>query len=237
MRTRRCTPVSGLEKAVRVQSLDLEHRALDARLFALAQVEDLDGVALSLGPARVHAHEHLRPVLRFGAAGAGADLELRVAKVVGPRQQRPKLGTPRARRRSLRLRARPPPTSRRSGSAASISSSSQRALHAPTERVERLDPALQRLDLLDDRLRALSWSFQKPGAAIRSSSCVSASRLRSRSKIPPQLERADLGVLRSCRARSVSAIVCLSGNMTRAVLHGGGRLDCHCVAWKIAASG
>ena len=41
-----------------------------------------------LGPARVHAHEHLRPVLRFGAAGAGADLELRVAEIIGTAQER-----------------------------------------------------------------------------------------------------------------------------------------------------
>ena len=45
-------------------------------------------VAFPLGPPRVHAHEHLRPVLRLGAARAGADLELRVAEVVRTGQQR-----------------------------------------------------------------------------------------------------------------------------------------------------
>ena len=42
MRTSRWTPDLRLQKAKRVVALDLEHGALDARLFALAQVEDLD---------------------------------------------------------------------------------------------------------------------------------------------------------------------------------------------------
>ena len=81
----------GAEKAERVLALDLEHRALDSRFFALAQVEDLDRVAFSLRPARVHPHEHLRPILRFGATGAGADLDLRVAEIVRSAEQRTQL--------------------------------------------------------------------------------------------------------------------------------------------------
>src|SRR3546814_18271245 len=34
-----------------------------------------------LGPANVHAQQHLRPVLRLGAAGAGVDLEVAVVGV------------------------------------------------------------------------------------------------------------------------------------------------------------
>ena len=78
----------GFEKAERVRPLDLEHRPLDAGFLALTHVEDLDLEALSLGPARVHAHEHVRPVLRLGTAGARADLQLRVATVIRPIQQR-----------------------------------------------------------------------------------------------------------------------------------------------------
>ena len=56
-------------------------------------------------------------------------------------------------------------------------------------------------------VRALSWSFQKPADAIRSSSCVSVSRLRSRSKIPPQLEQPTLGVSEPTRALGFSHVV------------------------------
>ena len=47
--------------------------------------------AAPLRPPRVHPHEHLRPILRFGAAGAGADLDLRVAEIILAREQRPQL--------------------------------------------------------------------------------------------------------------------------------------------------
>src|ERR1051325_1400768 len=78
-----------LEESVGVHALDLEHGTLDARFFALAHVEDLDAVPFALGPSGVHAHQHLRPVLRLGAAGTGADLDLRVAEIILPGQQRP----------------------------------------------------------------------------------------------------------------------------------------------------
>src|SRR5437868_15504584 len=79
----------GLQESERVLTLDLEHGTLDARLFALAHVEDLDLEALPLRPARVHAHEHLGPVLSFGAARTRCDLELHVARIIGAAQQRP----------------------------------------------------------------------------------------------------------------------------------------------------
>src|SRR5450432_4098858 len=71
------------QKSVRVFALDLEHRALDPRLFALAHIEHLDREAAALCPARVHAQQHRGPVLRLGATGAGADLYHRVAMIVG----------------------------------------------------------------------------------------------------------------------------------------------------------
>ena len=50
------------------------------------QVEHADLEAVPLRPAHVHPHQHLGPVLRLGAAGAGMDGEQRVARVVGPLQ-------------------------------------------------------------------------------------------------------------------------------------------------------
>ena len=46
------------------------------------EVEHLGAEAAALGPAQVHAQQHLRPVLRLGAAGARVDGEDGVAVVV-----------------------------------------------------------------------------------------------------------------------------------------------------------
>ena len=43
--------------------------------------EQLDLVAVLLGPARVHAQQHAGPVLALGAAGAGMDFEIGVVGV------------------------------------------------------------------------------------------------------------------------------------------------------------
>ena len=76
------------EESERVQPLDLDHRALDTGLLAVALIEHLDGVALSLRPSLVHSHQHRCPVLGFGASRSCADLELRVAEVIGSGEQR-----------------------------------------------------------------------------------------------------------------------------------------------------
>ena len=48
----------------------------------------LDLVAVALGPARVHAQQHLGPILALGAAGAGVDFEIGVVGVGLAREQR-----------------------------------------------------------------------------------------------------------------------------------------------------
>ena len=58
-----------LAKGVLAQ--DGEGGGLDAGLFAVLVVVDFGLEALLLGPAQIHAHEHLSPVLAFSAAGAG----------------------------------------------------------------------------------------------------------------------------------------------------------------------
>ena len=52
--------------------------------FARQHVGDLHLPAARLGPALIHAHEHVRPVARLGAAGPGVDAEDAVALVVRP---------------------------------------------------------------------------------------------------------------------------------------------------------
>ena len=49
--------------------------------LALALLQQLHLVAVLLGPAHIHAHQHLGPVLRLGAAGAGVDLDIGVVGV------------------------------------------------------------------------------------------------------------------------------------------------------------
>ena len=70
MRTSRCTPDSGLQPAIGVLALDQNRRRFDAGLFALALFEIIDLVAATLRPARIHAQQHLGPILALGAARA-----------------------------------------------------------------------------------------------------------------------------------------------------------------------
>ncbi len=78
----------GAQIAVGVAPTDFERGAFDARLFALGLVNDLGVVLAALGPAQVHAHQHLGPILRLGAAGAGIDVDDGVAVVVRARHHR-----------------------------------------------------------------------------------------------------------------------------------------------------
>ena len=93
-----------LEPAIGVRPLDLEGARLDARLLARALLQPAHLEAAPLGPARVHARQHLGPVLRLGAAGAGVDLDIGVVGVGLTRQQRLE---PRLARLLARLAERP----------------------------------------------------------------------------------------------------------------------------------
>lgn len=70
-----------LQPAIGIVALDEQGRGLDARLFAVMDFEKLDLEALAFGPAGVHAQKHVRPVLTFGAAGAGMDFEIGVVAI------------------------------------------------------------------------------------------------------------------------------------------------------------
>ena len=50
---------------------DGEGGGLDTGLVAILDFVDVGLEAFALGPAEIHAHEHLGPVLALGAAGAG----------------------------------------------------------------------------------------------------------------------------------------------------------------------
>ena len=78
----------GREQAVGEAAPDDEGGREQARLLALGRLVDLDAEAAPLGPARVHAQQHLGPVLGVGAPGARVDLGDRVALVVLAREER-----------------------------------------------------------------------------------------------------------------------------------------------------
>ena len=59
------------QQAVGKVAGDGEGRGLDPRLVAVLNLVDLGAEALPLGPAQIHAHQHLGPVLALRAARAG----------------------------------------------------------------------------------------------------------------------------------------------------------------------
>ena len=71
-----------LQVAESIRPVDFDGGAFDPGLFALSDIEHVCRKTAALGPAQVHAKEHLRPVLRVCATGAGVDGEDRVAAVV-----------------------------------------------------------------------------------------------------------------------------------------------------------
>src|SRR5687767_7993321 len=142
------------EKAVRVLALDLEDGALDARFLAFAQVEDVDTESLPLCPARVHAHEHLCPVLRLGATGPRRDLDLRVAMVSLAAQQGAQLELAQLGVDLLRL-SLDLALHIVVGLGGKHLLELERASHAGREPFVRLDPSLELLDLLDHLTRLL----------------------------------------------------------------------------------
>ena len=59
-----------LEIAVGVLPADRKGGALDSRLFTLEAIQQLRRKSVLLGPAQVHAEQHLRPILRLRATGS-----------------------------------------------------------------------------------------------------------------------------------------------------------------------
>ena len=84
------------QQSVDILPLDGNGGGFDARLVSVLVVQDFIGEALPLHPAGVHAVEHLGPVLGFGAAGPGVELQNGVAPVVlsGEEGGHPALGGP-----------------------------------------------------------------------------------------------------------------------------------------------
>ena len=77
-----------LQDSVGVVALHRERRGLEPRLLPRAGLQQVGREAALVGPAQVHAQEHLGPVLRIRPAGSGVDRDERVTGVVLSREER-----------------------------------------------------------------------------------------------------------------------------------------------------
>src|SRR5665648_1163360 len=75
------------EQAVGVLTVETHGGALDARFSAAGRLVELDPEAPAVSPAKVHAQQHLGPVLRLGAASARVDSQNGVAVIVFAAEQ------------------------------------------------------------------------------------------------------------------------------------------------------
>ena len=100
--------------------------------------------AVPLGPADVHAHEHLGPVLRLGAAGARMDGQEGIAAVVGAPQHGLELEAGQRVGEPLDLPARAPPPGPASGDSATSSAMARASASALLTRLRGLDPLRER---------------------------------------------------------------------------------------------
>ena len=78
----------GLQPSIGVVTTDLNGGGFDAGFFTLRLFEIFDLEAVLLGPARIHAQQHFRPILAFGAASTGMNLQIRIKAVGFTGQQR-----------------------------------------------------------------------------------------------------------------------------------------------------
>jgi hypothetical protein len=78
----------GLQPAIGIVALDHDGRGLDAGFFAVVHFQDLDLEALAFRPARIHAQQHVRPVLALGAACPGMYFQIGVVGIGLARQHR-----------------------------------------------------------------------------------------------------------------------------------------------------
>ena len=88
MRTSRCTPFSVLSQPKALRPLTWMVADLMPASSPVGLFDPFDLVAVLLGPARIHAQQHVGPVLALGAAGAGMDFEIAVVGIGLARQQR-----------------------------------------------------------------------------------------------------------------------------------------------------
>ena len=78
----------GLGPSMRVVALDEQGAGFEARFVARRLLDDLDLEFVALGPSRIHAKQHARPIAALGPAGAGVNLDISVIGIGFAGQQR-----------------------------------------------------------------------------------------------------------------------------------------------------
>ena len=202
-----------LEVAVGVVALDVDRRLWMPAAPPSSRSVICGREALRLGPHQVHPQEHLGPVARLGAAGAGVDGHEGVAVVVRARRASSAARTPRSRPRPASTASRISSSNSSSPASSASSIDACRSSACATELLERLEHGVERLQLLDDRLglllvvperRAFHLAVERVAAGLlvaqvkeslvdgrsgRSRSWLTASVRRPRRSSPPRSRR------------------------------------------------
>ncbi len=84
-------------------ALDEQGAGFEARFVARRLLDDLDLIFVPLGPPRIHAKQHARPIAALGAAGAGVNLDIGVVGIGLAGQQRLDLAAPGVRLQGVQL--------------------------------------------------------------------------------------------------------------------------------------
>jgi hypothetical protein len=74
-------PRLGAQPAVGILAAEVQCRSLDAGDFTRARIQHFTIEAALRRPLDIHAHQHLRPILCFGAAGTCLDVEEGTARI------------------------------------------------------------------------------------------------------------------------------------------------------------
>ena len=82
-------PDLALQIAIGHRPADGDGGAVDAGFFVVLPLDQRHVVAVLLGPLRVHAEQHLGPVVGVGAAVAGVEADDRPVRIVRAVEQRP----------------------------------------------------------------------------------------------------------------------------------------------------
>jgi hypothetical protein len=77
----------GVQITVGVLAADEERGRFDSDLFPGLDVDRLGSKPAALDPSLIHAQQHVRPVARLGAAGAGVNRDERIRPVVRPGEE------------------------------------------------------------------------------------------------------------------------------------------------------
>ena len=81
------------KQTIRILADGIEGDRLDASFFPVLIINHSCFETILLGPSKIHAHEHLGPILSLSSSGAGMNVHDRIEPVIFIRQQHLRLDT------------------------------------------------------------------------------------------------------------------------------------------------